>query len=237
VVLDVAVVDVVGRVVLVLDGGEVDVIIGAVLESLQATRLVPVARVRASRPTVCRHFAILLVLAPGPLADPEHRESVTLRHFRACGTQATPSCVLNRSSGGLSPATASHVVGTRTTGLWTKRNSHGPITTILIIMSTTGDNLMDKVGELLREISAQAIEPRLESLRTGYVRFKSPGEVVTVADEEAERLLKVRLGELIPDAMVIGEEEFPGGAELSEAGWSIRSTEPPTSLPGPRCGR
>jgi hypothetical protein len=69
-VLDVAVVDVVTCVVLVLDGGEVDVVVGAVLESLQATRLVPAVRVRASRPTVCRHFTILVVLAPGPTRSP-----------------------------------------------------------------------------------------------------------------------------------------------------------------------
>jgi fructose-1,6-bisphosphatase/inositol monophosphatase family enzyme len=98
-----------------------------------------------------------------------------------------------------------------------KGSDHGRIANILTIMPTSSDNLMEKVGELLREISAEAIEPRFESLRKGDVRFKSPGEVVTVADEEAERLLKVRLGDLIPDAMVIGEEEFSGSTGLADA--------------------
>jgi fructose-1,6-bisphosphatase/inositol monophosphatase family enzyme len=76
---------------------------------------------------------------------------------------------------------------------------------------------MDLVAERLQEVSAEAIEPRFESLRRGDVRYKSPGEVVTIADEEAERLLKIRLGDLIPDALVVGEEEFSGGSGLEPA--------------------
>ena len=79
------------------------------------------------------------------------------------------------------------------------------------------DNLMDKVGEILQEVSKETIEPRFEALREAEVRFKSPGEVVTVADEEAEHQLKTRLGELIPQALFVGEEEFSGCAGLSEA--------------------
>jgi hypothetical protein len=64
VVLDVAVVGVVTCVVLVpvlpLDDGEVRVVVGDVLDSLQATTVVPAATVRTKRPTVCRHFAIFL---------------------------------------------------------------------------------------------------------------------------------------------------------------------------------
>ncbi len=80
-------------------------------------------------------------------------------------------------------------------------------------MATTGDNLMEKVGEILQEVSKEAIGPRFEDLRGAEVRFKSPGEVVTVADEEAEHQLaehqlKVRLGDLIPEALFVGEEEF-----------------------------
>lgn len=76
---------------------------------------------------------------------------------------------------------------------------------------------MDKVGEILREVSAEAIEPRFDALRETDVRFKSPGELVTVADEEAERQLKMRLGELIPEAVFVGEEEFSGGSGLAQA--------------------
>jgi fructose-1,6-bisphosphatase/inositol monophosphatase family enzyme len=67
-------------------------------------------------------------------------------------------------------------------------------------------NLMDRVDLLLREVSAEVIEPRFAALQDEDVRFKSPGEVVTVADEEAEALLIRRLGELLPGTPVIGEE-------------------------------
>jgi fructose-1,6-bisphosphatase/inositol monophosphatase family enzyme len=67
-------------------------------------------------------------------------------------------------------------------------------------------NLMDRVDLLLREVSAEVIEPRFAALQGDDVRFKSPGEVVTVADEEAEALLIRRLGELLPGTPVIGEE-------------------------------
>ncbi|MHB1497616.1 MAG: inositol monophosphatase family protein [Acidimicrobiales bacterium] len=67
-------------------------------------------------------------------------------------------------------------------------------------------NLMDRVEQLLRDVSAEVIEPRFNALHGDDVRFKSPGEVVTVADEEAEALLVRRLGELLPGTPVIGEE-------------------------------
>ena len=65
---------------------------------------------------------------------------------------------------------------------------------------------MDRVEQLLRDVSAEVIEPRFNALHGDDVRFKSPGEVVTVADEEAEALLVRRLGELLPGTPVIGEE-------------------------------
>lgn len=84
-------------------------------------------------------------------------------------------------------------------------------------MPATGDNLMEKVGDVLREVATVAIEPRFEALRDGDVRVKSPGEIVTVADIEAEHEMKARLGELIPDAVFVGEEEFVDDAGLGEA--------------------
>jgi fructose-1,6-bisphosphatase/inositol monophosphatase family enzyme len=76
---------------------------------------------------------------------------------------------------------------------------------------------MDKVGEILQEVSADAIEPRFDALREGDVRLKSPGELVTVADEDAERRLKTQLSALIPEALFVGEEEFSGSPGLPDA--------------------
>lgn len=65
--------------------------------------------------------------------------------------------------------------------------------------------MIEDVADIIREVSAGMIEPRFEALVEGDVRSKSPGEVVTVADEEAEALLRARLRDVV-DAPVVGEE-------------------------------
>ena len=65
---------------------------------------------------------------------------------------------------------------------------------------------MLQVEHLLREVSAEVIEPRFAALQDDDVWLKSPGEVVTIADEEAEQLLARRLGDLLPGTPVVGEE-------------------------------
>ncbi len=69
-----------------------------------------------------------------------------------------------------------------------------------------GRDLADRVGEVLRETSAEVIEPRFATLSSMEVRSKAAGELVTVADVEAERLLTRRLTDLLPAAAVVGEE-------------------------------
>ena len=51
-----------------------------------------------------------------------------------------------------------------------------------------------------------AILPRFQALQDGDVEKKSPGEVVTKADREAESLITPALRRLRPDAIVVGEE-------------------------------
>jgi fructose-1,6-bisphosphatase/inositol monophosphatase family enzyme len=69
-----------------------------------------------------------------------------------------------------------------------------------------GHDLGDRVGDVLRETSAEVIEPRFAALGPMDVRSKAAGELVTVADVEAERLLTRRLTDLLPGAAVVGEE-------------------------------
>lgn len=66
--------------------------------------------------------------------------------------------------------------------------------------------MIEAVSCLLRDVGATAILPRFRRLATSDVRSKSPGEEVTVADEEAERLLTAALIDLLPGSVVIGEE-------------------------------
>ena len=74
--------------------------------------------------------------------------------------------------------------------------------------------LIEQVSDLLREVAAEAVMPRFRKLAESDVRVKSPGEEVTIADEEAERLLNLRLPALLPGSRVIGEEAVSAQPEL-----------------------
>ncbi|WP_217370812.1 inositol monophosphatase family protein [Nonomuraea antri] len=79
---------------------------------------------------------------------------------------------------------------------------------------------IDDVTDILREAAHTVVLPRFRDLTAGEVSEKSPGEVVTVVDREAEELITRRLRGLL-DVPVVGEEAVaadPGlvGA-LSEA--------------------
>lgn len=64
----------------------------------------------------------------------------------------------------------------------------------------------DEVLTLLQDVAAEVIEPRFRALADGEVSHKGPGDLVTVADREAEELLTRALTAAYPDAMVLGEE-------------------------------
>ncbi|MDG4828337.1 inositol monophosphatase family protein [Solwaraspora sp. WMMD1047] len=66
--------------------------------------------------------------------------------------------------------------------------------------------MIDEVGALMREAAARAILPAYRRLGADDVTEKAPGEVVTVADRQAERILTDGLTRLLPDSQVVGEE-------------------------------
>lgn len=67
--------------------------------------------------------------------------------------------------------------------------------------------LIDQVGDVMRAVAAEVILPRFRALAGAEVSEKAPGELVTVADREAEQLLTESLLELLPGSRVVGEEE------------------------------
>ncbi|MET8700584.1 inositol monophosphatase family protein [Kitasatospora sp. NPDC058032] len=75
---------------------------------------------------------------------------------------------------------------------------------------------MEKVAEIIAEASAEAVEPRFRALAAGEVMEKAPGEVVTVADREAEVIIARRLRELLP-VPVVGEEAVAADPALGRA--------------------
>lgn len=66
----------------------------------------------------------------------------------------------------------------------------------------------DGILTLLREVAEEVINPRFRSLAGHQVIEKNPGDLVTVADREAEVLITRRLQEAYPDAVVLGEEHY-----------------------------
>lgn len=86
---------------------------------------------------------------------------------------------------------------------------------------------VDLVAEHIREVSARVIEPRWRTLTDQDVSEKSPGDLVTIADIEAERALTAVFARLTPGAVIVGEEAVAaepdladrlGGAEIA---WTI----------------
>lgn len=63
-----------------------------------------------------------------------------------------------------------------------------------------------KVADLIRDVAAVEILPRFRNLKEGDTRQKSPGDLVTIADESAELALTPRLLSLLPGSVVVGEE-------------------------------
>ncbi|HXZ03075.1 MAG TPA: inositol monophosphatase family protein [Stellaceae bacterium] len=65
---------------------------------------------------------------------------------------------------------------------------------------------VDAIAGFIREAAALAIVPRFRQLRQEDIREKKPGDFVTIADLEAERLLDERLMAMMPGSVVLGEE-------------------------------
>ncbi|WP_096702921.1 inositol monophosphatase family protein [Magnetospirillum sp. 15-1] len=75
----------------------------------------------------------------------------------------------------------------------------------------------ETVASIIREAAAEEILPRFNHLSAGQIREKRPGELVTEADTEAERVMTRRLRDLIPGSAVVGEEAVAADPALLKA--------------------
>lgn len=66
--------------------------------------------------------------------------------------------------------------------------------------------LHSQVSELIRRVAAEVVVPRFRKLASHEIAEKSPGEIVTCVDREAELRLRDGLAALLPGARVVGEE-------------------------------
>lgn len=74
----------------------------------------------------------------------------------------------------------------------------------------------DEVLLLLQQVAAQVVTPRFRALATGEVMEKNPGDLVTVADREAEAMITRALQAAYPDAVILGEEAHSADPHLME---------------------
>jgi len=72
----------------------------------------------------------------------------------------------------------------------------------------------ERVAQLIRDVAAAEITPRFRALASHEIREKKPGDLVTVADEAAERALIPALEALLPGSVAIGEEAVAADPNL-----------------------
>lgn len=75
-------------------------------------------------------------------------------------------------------------------------------------------DLYEPVAAIMRECSESIILAHFRDLSDDQIEEKSPGDLVTVADRESERLLTAKLGELLPAAAILGEEATAADPEV-----------------------
>jgi fructose-1,6-bisphosphatase/inositol monophosphatase family enzyme len=85
----------------------------------------------------------------------------------------------------------------------------------------------EAVAALLRRAANDIILPRFRNLERHHIREKGPGDLVTIADTEAEAMLTPALRALAPGSVVVGEEAVADDTGIldrlggSEAVWLI----------------
>lgn len=84
-------------------------------------------------------------------------------------------------------------------------------------------SLQENVATFIREAAASEIIPRFRSLSAADIREKKPGDLVTTADLETERVLSARLAAALPGSVVLGEE----AAAQHRAHFALLSQEAP----------
>ena len=72
----------------------------------------------------------------------------------------------------------------------------------------------DAVLTLLQDVAEEVITPRFRSLADHQIHEKGPGDLVTVADREAESRITDVLQRAYPDALVLGEEATAADGSL-----------------------
>jgi fructose-1,6-bisphosphatase/inositol monophosphatase family enzyme len=74
-----------------------------------------------------------------------------------------------------------------------------------------------EVESIIRSVNEKAVLPRFRSLNDSDVAMKGPMDPVTIADREAEDLLRDHLTAFLPGSVVVGEEAVSEDASVLDA--------------------
>ena len=75
------------------------------------------------------------------------------------------------------------------------------------------------LADLLQDAAIKEIRPRFRRLDAGDIRAKSePTDLVTEADEAAERYIRSKIASLAPNALFVGEESVAADPALPPGG-------------------
>jgi fructose-1,6-bisphosphatase/inositol monophosphatase family enzyme len=75
-------------------------------------------------------------------------------------------------------------------------------------------SLVPRLSDLLNKAADKAVLPRFGHLLSHQIEEKSAGEVVTIADREAERIIADGLKTLCPNARIVGEEAAAASPDI-----------------------
>ncbi len=73
---------------------------------------------------------------------------------------------------------------------------------------------IDNISEIVIHVAKQEILPRFKNLKQGDISTKSPGDLVTIADIETEKILLQELKGIYPNAVIGGEEAIAKNPNL-----------------------
>lgn len=74
-----------------------------------------------------------------------------------------------------------------------------------------------RVTDILRAVAREIVLPRFRALASHEVSEKAPGDLVTIADVEAEARLADLLTVLLPGSVVVGEEDYERNPAVLDA--------------------
>lgn len=72
------------------------------------------------------------------------------------------------------------------------------------------------VSDLIRTVAREVVLHHYQQLSSAQISEKTPGDLVTIADQESERRLSAGLADILPQASIVGEEAVEADPALIE---------------------